>query len=112
MKKLNDEINRIKRGIDQIADVDDIVNQIVSDDSIQELKGEVEAWTKSSKHGAVKTSRIHRQRKLLGMSQDDLALKIGVSRSLVTKWENGTRHISSEDLVTLCRGLTAQLIIC
>ena len=33
--------------------------------------------------------KIQRERKKMGLSQEKLAEKIGVSRQAITKWENG-----------------------
>jgi len=36
--------------------------------------------------------KIQRERKKMGLSQEKLAEKIGVSRQAITKWENGVSH--------------------
>ena len=38
------------------------------------------------------SENLARTRKALGMSQEDLAGRIGVSRQAVSKWETGVSH--------------------
>lgn len=48
-------------------------------------------------------SRIREMRKGLGLSQEQLAAKIGVSRQAVTKWETGAGTPDVDNLVELAR---------
>lgn len=48
--------------------------------------------------------KIQRERKKMGLSQEKLAEKIGVSRQAITKWENGLASPELEKIVSLwCR---------
>ena len=38
--------------------------------------------------------KIQRERKKMGLSQEKLAEKIGVSRQAITKWENGLASVN------------------
>lgn len=52
--------------------------------------------------------KIQRERKKMGLSQEKLAEKIGVSRQAITKWENGLASPELEKIVSLkLDGLTA-----
>lgn len=50
--------------------------------------------------------KIQRERKKMGLSQEKLAEKIGVSRQAITKWENGLASPELEKIVSLCTGTT------
>jgi transcriptional regulator with XRE-family HTH domain len=39
-------------------------------------------------------SSLRKLRQGLGLSQDELARRLGVARATVTRWENGTRNLS------------------
>lgn len=61
--------------------------------------------------------KIQRERKKMGLSQEKLAEKIGVSRQAITKWENGLASPELEKIVSLsylrmCRGLRLPLCFC
>lgn len=45
--------------------------------------------------------KIQRERKKMGLSQEKLAEKIGVSRQAITKWENGLASPELEKIVSL-----------
>lgn len=47
--------------------------------------------------------KIQRERKKMGLSQEKLAEKIGVSRQAITKWENGLASPELEKIVSLWR---------
>ena len=47
--------------------------------------------------------RIQYLRKQKGLSQEELADKIGVSRQAVSKWENGTSEPSTSNLIALAK---------
>lgn len=47
--------------------------------------------------------KIASYRKALGLSQDELAEKIYVSRQLISKWENGTGVPTIDGLLNLCQ---------
>lgn len=49
--------------------------------------------------------RIHVRRKGLGISQEELAAKIGVSRQAVSKWESGRGLPDIENIAPLCARL-------
>ena len=50
-----------------------------------------------------------KRRKEVGMTQDDLAEKLGVSRQSVSKWENGECMPDSEKLIKLAEVLEISL---
>lgn len=47
--------------------------------------------------------KIQRERKKMGLSQEKLAEKIGVSRQAITKWENGLASVNFEHRAPLAR---------
>jgi transcriptional regulator with XRE-family HTH domain len=47
--------------------------------------------------------KIHRLRKLSGMSQEELASQITVSRQAISKWELGESIPDTDNVVQLCR---------
>ena len=49
--------------------------------------------------------RVHKQRQLIGLTQQELAERIGVSTSFVGHVERGTRKASLETLVALSNAL-------
>lgn len=50
--------------------------------------------------------KIQRERKKMGLSQEKLAEKIGVSRQAITKWENGLASPELEKIVSLKDNIT------
>lgn len=50
-------------------------------------------------------NRIRAQRKLSGMTQEELASAIGVSCSFIGHIERGSRKLSVETLVSICNAL-------
>ncbi len=48
---------------------------------------------------------IYKRRKILGLSQEDLAEKIGVSRQTIYKWESNVVQPNSENINVLCDAL-------
>jgi transcriptional regulator with XRE-family HTH domain len=52
--------------------------------------------------------RIKEIRNLRGMSQDDLADKLGVNRSFISKLENGKKPISLEHIQKLSKNLDVE----
>ncbi len=46
--------------------------------------------------------KIHQIRKMSGMTQEELAEKMNVSRQTISKWENGTAAPDLENAVLLC----------
>ena len=52
---------------------------------------------------------IQRQRKTKGYTQKDLAQKLGVSQSMVSKWENGEENITLATLVKIASALEITL---
>lgn len=57
--------------------------------------------------------KIQRERKKLGLSQEKLGEKIGVSRQAITKWENGTAFPEVEKIVALseCFGVSTDYLL-
>ncbi len=49
--------------------------------------------------------RIHNRRKSIGLTQEELAEKIGVSTQMISNLELGKKAIRPENLVKLCRML-------
>ena len=49
------------------------------------------------------SDRIQYLRKTKGISQEELADKVGVSRQAVSKWENGTSDPNTTNLIALSR---------
>ena len=49
--------------------------------------------------------RVFQARKAKGMSQEDLAEAMGVSRQAVSKWETGEAMPDVEKLIALCHVL-------
>ena len=49
------------------------------------------------------SEKIYRCRKKAGMSQEELAARLGVSRQAVSKWENGTSDPSTSNLCALAK---------
>lgn len=47
--------------------------------------------------------RIFQHRKRLGLSQEELAARLGVSRQAVSKWELGTSTPEPENIIALAR---------
>ncbi len=54
-------------------------------------------------------SKIQNRRKAMGLSQEDLAQRTGVSRQAVTKWETGQSAPDLDRLVRLCDELGVSL---
>ena len=56
---------------------------------------------------------IKRRRAERGMSQEQLAEKLGVSRQAVSKWENGTSDPSTSNLLAIARlyGVSAEELL-
>ena len=48
-------------------------------------------------------NQIHQLRKLSGMTQEQLAEKLNVSRQTVSKWESDTTMPDLESMVRICR---------
>ena len=48
-------------------------------------------------------NRLYQYRRKSGLSQEELAAKIGVSRQAVSKWENGTSDPSTSNLFALAK---------
>ena len=48
---------------------------------------------------------LYKFRKLKGLSQEELAAQIGVSRQIVSHWENGTNTPDLENLLKICKVL-------
>ena len=48
-------------------------------------------------------TRLYELRKKTGMSQDELAEKIGVSRQTISKWERGEALPDTENLIALAK---------
>lgn len=57
--------------------------------------------------------RIYNSRKRAGMTQEELAERLGVSRQAVSKWEQDAAYPETEKLVELCRlfGLSADELL-
>ena len=57
--------------------------------------------------------RIAEHRKRLGLTQDALAEKLGVTAQAVSKWENGTADPSTSNLLKLAKlyGITPEELI-
>ena len=47
--------------------------------------------------------RIRREREAKGLTQEELAEAVGVSRQAVSKWENGTSDPSTSNLCALAK---------
>lgn len=57
------------------------------------------------------SSRIKERRAVLGLTQQDVATKVGVSRVAVTKWENGdSQNIRLGNLLTLSKCLDCSVL--
>ena len=48
-------------------------------------------------------NQIHQLRKLSGMTQEQLAEKLNVSRQTISKWESDTTMPDLESMVRICR---------
>lgn len=48
---------------------------------------------------------VRNRRRQLGLRQEDIATRLGVSRGLVSQWEQGTTRISAKDLVRVAEAL-------
>jgi len=48
---------------------------------------------------------IQRQRKAKGYTQEELAKKLGVSRTMISRWENGEENITLASLVKIAAAL-------
>lgn len=57
--------------------------------------------------------RISAGRKALGLSQEALGERLGVSRQAVSKWENGTSDPSTSNLLALAKlyGVSAEELL-
>ena len=57
--------------------------------------------------------RISQYRRSLGISQEDLGARLGVSRQAVSKWETGTSDPSTANLIALAKlyGISAQELL-
>ena len=53
---------------------------------------------------------IQQQRKVLGLTQAELARKLGVSQELVSRWENGEENLTIETIakITVALGIDTQ----
>ena len=49
------------------------------------------------------SKNLSRERKARGLSQEELAARLGVSRQAVSKWENGTSDPSTSNLCALAK---------
>ena len=47
--------------------------------------------------------KIGQYRRSLGISQEELGARLGVSRQAVSKWENGTSEPSTSNLMALAK---------
>jgi len=54
-------------------------------------------------------SIINSRRVNVGLTQEELAEKVGTVRTTVTKWENGTREPSWSNFVKLCEVLSLEV---
>lgn len=54
-------------------------------------------------HGEVLASRLAEARRVLGLTQQDVALFTGLNRSAISQIENGTRKVSGTELIQLAR---------
>jgi DNA-binding transcriptional regulator YiaG len=48
---------------------------------------------------------IQKQRRSLGLTQKQLAEKLGVSQAMVSQWENGEENLTAATLVTISSAL-------
>ena len=57
--------------------------------------------------------RLQKARKESGLSQEELAEQLGVSRQAVSKWENGVSDPSTSNLIALAKlyGLSAEELL-
>jgi ribosome-binding protein aMBF1 (putative translation factor) len=52
---------------------------------------------------------IQRQRKALGLTQKDLADKLGVSQVMISRWENGEENFTAATLAKISAALEMEL---
>jgi ribosome-binding protein aMBF1 (putative translation factor) len=52
---------------------------------------------------------IQRQRKILGYSQQELATKLGVSQTMVSRWENGEENFTVHTLAKISAAIGMKL---
>ena len=57
--------------------------------------------------------KLHKLRKERGLSQEDLAAQIAVSRQAVSRWEQGTSLPDTENILQLCKlfGISADYLM-
>ena len=60
---------------------------------------------------ATLTRQLRDRRKALGLTQLDVAMKIGVSDYMVTKWEVGLKMPTAFGLMCWCQVLGVQLMV-
>lgn len=53
--------------------------------------------------------KIHDLRKAKGLSQEELAEKVGVSRQTISKWESGSMQPTFDNIMLLCSTLGAEV---
>lgn len=53
--------------------------------------------------------KIYRQRKIKGLSQEELADKIGVSRQAISKWETNSMQPTLDSIKALCSALDVNI---
>lgn len=52
-------------------------------------------------------SRIHARRKMMGLTQEELADRINVSTQMISNLETGKKAIRPENLIKICNALDA-----
>lgn len=55
------------------------------------------------------STTMQRRRKELGLSQTDLANKLGVSQGIVSRWENGEENLTIETIAKIAVALNMQI---
>ena len=64
---------------------------------------------KAAEFIALIAQSIQEQRRIQGLSQDQLAEKLGVSQAMVSQWENGEENFTAATLVKISSALGLQL---